>query len=264
MAFVINETQLNEMAATFRDTPMGAEGPANEQGNDLKQLFKEHKQLVIKQLKRKWDICSLESYVASSMVPKGLRQRIIPAAHLRTERFQAKWEKLCLEQGLQVLGLIIEEEKAQLEEINMQIETSVGKLEEVKDDESFSSLNENVRKEVEKVQRVVKSIKQKKFLRDKKEFEEGVAFQVQDSRHRSRSRNRRINFRDISSDLSGAETEASDDGPGRSILRRGQSNNNSNFLEQSQAPNDGGGGGTGDSRDSVASRVRNKRGNRRR
>lgn len=240
MAFVLDATCFEEMHATFQNAGVSeAVGGENDQESEIKALFKTHKNLVIRQLKRKWDICSLESYRDHSIIPRGLRERIIPASHLRNDRFTSKWETLCLSHGKDVLNLIIEEEQLQLSELNNQIEESVKKLDEVKDHPTFGTHNEHVKKEVEKVQRFVKTVKQKKFARDKKEFDDGIAFKVNEHRSRSRTRRRRVPQNEISSDLSGGETEASDDGQTRSILRRNQVN----FLEEETVSQEGGGGG---------------------
>lgn len=260
MAYVIREDYLREIVATFSSDQLSQVTPSSTEDTvDLKKLFKEHKHLTIKQLKRQWDVCSLESYVENAIIPKGLRERIIPAEHLKTERFMVKWKQECLDHGLKVLQLIIEEEKLQLSELNEQIKASVEVLDIHRDDVNFETLNDQIKKEAEKVQRFVRSMKQKKFLRDKREFEEGAPFDRIFQRQRSRSRrNRRVNFREVSSDLSGWDTEASEgEGTGQGTTRR----NSQSFLderENRERQEDG-----ENERGTVGSRVKNKRGQRR-
>lgn len=94
----------------------------------IKDKLKNHKKkLMFKYLNLKWDI-SLESYVEHRMIMRGLREKVVPSEHLHTEHFLEKWSAACLKRGLDVMCLIIEEEKLQLQEINKQIEKSVAQL----------------------------------------------------------------------------------------------------------------------------------------
>lgn len=128
-----------------------------------------------------------------------------------TERFLTIRKQECLEHSLKVVKLIVEEEKHQLEELKQEIQKSSEELEKFKEQEAFEQHNEVIRKEVEKVKRFDKGLKQRKYNRDRKDFEEGTAFVVSQQRGRSKSRQKQRNFKEISSDLSGGETEWSDE-----------------------------------------------------
>ncbi|KAM9305433.1 uncharacterized protein PAF06_013989 [Gastrophryne carolinensis] len=91
-------------------------------------------------------------------------------------RFMQKWQNECIEHGLRVMQLIIEEEQIQLTELDNSIKESCSKLDTLADKPDFQRLNEQVKNEVERVQKAVKDIKQKKFRRDLAEFEGGKVF----------------------------------------------------------------------------------------
>lgn len=76
-------------------------------------------------LNRKWDISSLKSHIDNKVIPRGLRERVIPAGHLLTPRFLEQWKKSCLEPALNILQMIVDEEQLQLDEIRKEIDASV-------------------------------------------------------------------------------------------------------------------------------------------
>lgn len=89
---------------------------------EIRSGFKEHKKLLTKHLNRKWDVSFLETYIQQKIVPRGLRDRTIPAEHLQNDRFLPKWKELCINHGIAVMALIVEEERLQLVELSGQIE----------------------------------------------------------------------------------------------------------------------------------------------
>lgn len=60
--------------------------------DEIRNGFKEHKKLLTKHLNRKWDVSFLETYIQHKIVPRGLRDRTIPAEHLQNQRFLPKWK----------------------------------------------------------------------------------------------------------------------------------------------------------------------------
>lgn len=186
MAFMLGEDIDLEIKTAFQsDTPQ-----ATKQEDEIRNKFREHKKLLIKHLNRKWDVTSLETYITHRIVPRGLRDRTIPAEHLHTENFLPKWKELCINHGLAVMGLIVEEEKAQLIDIKAQIEESARGLEIFKHLDEFTKQNDMLKKEIEKTQLNLKITKQSKFKRDIADFERDEIFDLTIRRGRSRSRGR--------------------------------------------------------------------------
>lgn len=137
-----------EIRTTFQsDTPQ-----TFNQDDEIRNKFKEHKKLLIRHLNRKWDVSSLETYISHRIVPRVLRDRTIPAEHLHTDRLLPKWKELCINHGLAVMRLIVDEEKIQLTTIQEQIEESARGLVALKDIEAFTKQNDILKKEIEKVQ----------------------------------------------------------------------------------------------------------------
>lgn len=75
---------------------------------------------------------------------------MVPTEHLHTSRFMEKWKAKCLDHGLSVIQLIVEE-KAQLDELKMELERSSKVLEPLQGESVFEKHNDILKKEIEKV-----------------------------------------------------------------------------------------------------------------
>lgn len=116
MAFRIVDGVGQEMRAAF----CREEHNVSKCQAELNQLFRKHGNLTMKHLKRKWNIIALEAYLQAQMIPRGLRERIVPADHLHNDRFLKIWAEESVKHGLHMIGLIVEEEKTQLQELETQ------------------------------------------------------------------------------------------------------------------------------------------------
>lgn len=102
-------------------------------GTQLKINLKITKKLTVKHLNSKLDISSLESYIENNIIPRSLREKVIPAKNLHNPRFLGEWKKQCINHGIEIMWLIIEEEKLQLLELADQIDESSKALDPFKD-----------------------------------------------------------------------------------------------------------------------------------
>lgn len=205
MAFVLGDSLDAEIKAAFSKGTVEA-GVVED---DVKSLFRQYKRATIKSLNRKWDILSLESYIEQGIIPRGLRERVIPATHLQNERFLEKWKTTCINHGIEVMRLIVEEEKLQLKTIQDEIESIRGKLEPLKEQEDFEKHNDLLKKEVERVQRSLKNTKQSKFQRDLTDWSKGEIFDLNPGNRRGRARSRGNTSR--SGSVSGSVQSGSED-----------------------------------------------------
>lgn len=167
------------------------------QDEETKTRFKEHKKLLIGHLNRKWNVSFLETYICQKIVPRGLRDKVIPAEHLHNGRFLDKWKALCIDHGISVIQWF--QEKLQLDELTTLISDSSLGLEPFKDTEEFLWQNEIAKKEVEKTQHNLKVTKQPKFRHDLNDWEKGEIFDLTIHRNRSRLHRGRSNSRGIRS-----------------------------------------------------------------
>lgn len=73
---------------------------------EIRSRFKEHKNLLTRHLNRKCNVSFLESYVQHKIIPRGLRDKVVPVEHLHNDYFLEKWKTLCIKHGLAVMQLI--------------------------------------------------------------------------------------------------------------------------------------------------------------
>lgn len=172
----------------------------------LNPCLKNTKKIIIRSLNRKQDILPLESYIGREIIPRGLRERVVPAAHLQTEKFLTKWKKQCIDHGLDIMKLIVEEEKDPLVLLQTQILESSGILEPLEENPDFNKFNNIMKKEFDKTQKYLKIAKQNKFKRDLDDWAKGEIFDLTTRGGGNRSRNHRF------SSCSGADTRAQSSG----------------------------------------------------
>lgn len=183
MAFRIVDGVGQEMRAAF----CREEHNVSKCQAELNQLFRKHGNLTMKHLKRKWNIISMEAYIEAKLIPQGLRERVIPAEHLHNDRFLKIWTEEWIKHGLHSIGLIIEEEKIQLQKLKEKLQESIKILGGYQDLEQFEKFNEWLKREVEEFQKEQRIGKQKKFQRDAMDFESGKILDLEKKRGRSRS-----------------------------------------------------------------------------
>lgn len=223
MAYLLDEKFDLEIQAEF-----SIDQTVHTTGDDtLKKLLKNHKKLTIKYLNRKWDISTLKSHIEHKVIPRGLRERVVPAAHLHSTRFLDIWRKSCIDRGLEVMRLIVEEELAQLSEIQTEIDNSAQLLEPYKQDQEFEKFNESLKKEVERTQKNFRINKQEKFKQNIADWEKDIVFDPTLQRGRSQSRKSRSR-RNLSASKHMSSTDSDEETLAKSV----------NFLEKSQGGRD--------------------------
>lgn len=81
-------------------------------------------------------------------------------------RFLSKWKALCIDHGVAVMHLIVEEEKTQMNELSKRIDKSSLGLDHFKDTDEFQKHNDLLTKEIEKTHYNLEVMKQSEFKRD--------------------------------------------------------------------------------------------------
>lgn len=89
------------------------------------------------------------------------------------------------------MKLTVDEERAKLEEIQTELDESRKALEPFLDEPDFEKGNDTLRKEIEKVQKHLRTTKQQKFRQNLDDWEKGEVFDFTIHRGRSRSRRNR-------------------------------------------------------------------------
>ncbi|OCT67205.1 hypothetical protein XELAEV_18038488mg [Xenopus laevis] len=137
-------------------------------------------------IRLRWEISSLENYVKSKMVPRGLRLKKTPGQNLKKsggQEFIDKWNNILSECSLKLMQLMIDESTRKILQINKQVALEKRTLEEKKEDKQFAELNENVKKDLIKIQQEIKIQKKRKFIRDTDDYKKGQVYALQESQN---------------------------------------------------------------------------------
>lgn len=123
-----------------------------------------------------WEVQSLDTYIKHKIVPRGLRNHIIPAARLRSPDFIKKWEKESIESSLRLMGLLLEEEKTVLSGIETELKEVIEQTKKFNTHPEYSNKEVYLQSIVEKYTAQLKEKKHSLFNRDIKDFKEGRIF----------------------------------------------------------------------------------------
>lgn len=132
-----------------------------------------------------WNIKSLEQYVKTSIVPRGLRVQIFPAWEV-TGDFKQSWEKALLQCSRILLNLLIEHDQQLLIDTKKQILTLEADLIKFDPTTLVNPFQKKLKETLEVHEKEVMAGKKKKFSRDKTDFEKQNAFRWQ---HQGNRRN---------------------------------------------------------------------------
>ncbi|OCT91315.1 hypothetical protein XELAEV_18014366mg, partial [Xenopus laevis] len=173
------ESDINEVF----DNSSTADSISDLDGQSLIADFKLYKKTLIQQMRLRWEISSLENYVKSKMVPRGLRIKKIPGQNLKKsggQEFVDKWNNILSECSFKLMQLMIDESTRNILLVNKQVEIEKLALEEKREDKQFNELNENVKKELIKIQQEIKIRKKRKFIRDTEDYKKGQIYALHD------------------------------------------------------------------------------------
>lgn len=103
----------------------------------LKTVYKQWYTAYHDNIKSWWEVQSLEKYIKSRIVPKGLRISITPATRSRSTTLLNSWKKELTDSSIRPMHILLEEEKKILE-------TSSKRLKELIDQTLKSKSNRNL------------------------------------------------------------------------------------------------------------------------
>ncbi|OCT89896.1 hypothetical protein XELAEV_18018510mg [Xenopus laevis] len=179
MAFLFNDSEWESDINEVFDNVSESEAYSDTEIRSLVAEFKVYKKTLIQQMRLRWEISSLENYVKAKMVPRGLRLKKSPSFNLKKsggQEFLDKWNSILSDCSPKLMQLMIVENTKNITQINKQVEEERSKLEENKEDNQFSALNDKIKSELMKIQQEIKIRKKKKFLRDTEDYKKGQVY----------------------------------------------------------------------------------------
>lgn len=155
-----------KLAQVFVDnTAACGSNPNTDSSKDMKESFYSLEKLLISELKTWWDHNSLKMYIEKNMIPRGLRLKKTPTT-VYTDTFTSKWNEILSTCSLSLMDLIVTHEMTKLQSLESEIIKIQDNLKVFADKEDFSTLQDNVMKNVDKLETNIMQIKKAKFQRD--------------------------------------------------------------------------------------------------
>ncbi|XP_075172137.1 putative C-mannosyltransferase DPY19L4 [Anomaloglossus baeobatrachus] len=154
-----------------KETPEGGIGITSlrTKFNDLYLSYKEY-------TKSWWEIKALENYLKNKIVPKGLRINIRPSPRTSSPKLLEAWQKESVESSLRLMTILLQEEKALLEQATVKLNTDIESILKCKSDPDFNKRESTLQTSIEKYQGYLKERKHLQFQRDLREFNTNQAY----------------------------------------------------------------------------------------
>ncbi|OCT74332.1 hypothetical protein XELAEV_18033298mg [Xenopus laevis] len=165
MAFAFSDSEWESDINEVFDNSSTADSISDLDGQSLIADFKLYKKTLIQQMRLRWEISSLENYVKSKMWRPGILD---------------KWNNILSDCSFKLMQLMIDESTRNILLVNKQVEIEKLALEEKREDKQFNELNENVKKELIKIQQEIKIRKKRKFIRDTEDYKKGQIYALHD------------------------------------------------------------------------------------
>ncbi|OCT83472.1 hypothetical protein XELAEV_18026014mg [Xenopus laevis] len=178
-------------------------------------LFKNLEKQMSHELLVCWDILTLEKYISSKWIPRGLRIKKFPTFAKDDMDFANKWNNVLTKCSMELMGLIIEYKKHDLLNTREEINESQLLLMSLDKTPELERLDSQLKIYLQKLEVSVSARKRRKLKRDKRDYENNMVYlwhrpkSILTLRHKNKSgnhsQNKSVSFSSISSD-SGGET----------------------------------------------------------
>lgn len=125
-------------------------------------------------LKRKLNICwhykYLDKYISENMIPFGLRLKVFPHFRKPSQTFKEKWKNTLSDCFFNLMKLLIEEHKKEIETIDLEIQAVNNTFVSLNAPEGKAEKEKELNLALERSSRETISKKERKMTRDRKAF----------------------------------------------------------------------------------------------
>lgn len=150
-----------------------------EPANDLFHVFRKLGHLFEKKVKVWWDITTFEQYISAKLTPRRLRWDVPANDGLFDDDSVKEWGDFFMRKGVELMELLLRRKQRKMKSLESQIQDLQVHLEPHKDSEEFLRLSGELKQKLAKWDSETQAKKKKKFLRDLKDYNEGVIFKWQ-------------------------------------------------------------------------------------
>lgn len=145
--------------------------PDTHTGNDIRKL----ESLMHKEQKVWWNHTTLNSYVESQIIPRGLRLRKNTTS-MYTPDFQTQWNDILSTCSFQLISLIIKQEDIRLQEFKSQISVLQQDLKQHMSVDEWSSQFKKIEEGLRKAENIIVQTKKSKFERDQNDYKNNQVY----------------------------------------------------------------------------------------
>lgn len=161
--------------------------------SDLSSLFSSLTKILEKKSALHWHIESLGRYIREGINPIGLRIQIFPMVDNISKELKKNWESKLNDCSTNLMLLLQNEYKQQLDNMNTEIKALYDRLSPLKTHEEYANYEKKLKDHLETFGKTILIKKEKKYWRDKNAFREGRAYKWNINNNRkTRKRNPRI------------------------------------------------------------------------
>ncbi|CAH2219134.1 Hypothetical predicted protein [Pelobates cultripes] len=149
----------------------------HQQSNDVDSMltkkFFQLENLLEKETRKWWEITSLEQYLASDLIPRGLRIIKMPAYGVEDKVLMEEWSQASDDCSKKYMQSLIDFQKRSLKNIEDEINTLEGEITKHKDTKTIEIKYKNLKDKITFVDDKVSTTKSSKFRRDQDDYKSG-------------------------------------------------------------------------------------------
>ncbi|XP_041417638.1 uncharacterized protein LOC121393362 [Xenopus laevis] len=182
--FAYNSKEIDRILNQSEGINLGFDSrPATEPGKDL--LYTEKKLLNLK-LHRS----ALTEYVRAGIIPRGLRADLKPTLCTNNPLMQTRWQEICYKFSTDLMVLTIECLDVEIEEVNMLVISKKQAINEHLESTQASTLFTEQQEILNKLKKEIVSRKQRKYLRDSRDYELNCVYEWREEASKQRRERR--------------------------------------------------------------------------
>ncbi|XP_075458015.1 uncharacterized protein LOC142495857 [Ascaphus truei] len=161
-----------------------------EEPSDLTNHFVKLEKLLVEDIRLWWDITTLENYINTNRIPRGLRVKKVPTFGFANRQFEQDWIKILDKCSVRLMELIIQQKIHEKDVLNVEITAFQNKLKPFETRDQFIKNDVTLLENLEIIEEGISEKKQIKYERDKADYSRGHIYCWQKPPQREGSRSR--------------------------------------------------------------------------
>lgn len=179
---------------------------------------------MAKEIKSYWDTHFLSEYITLAQIPRGLRIKKFPSSELFDDTLKEEWTNTLSICSLKLMDILVRSNQKSIDKLQMDMASLQKELTPLQSHTEFSTLDGNLNKRLDKLEKSVIDTKRGKMNRDNTDYESGRVYvwkksSFQTNRPR-RNRKKTVGFSDPESEFAydTLGTTGSDSSPERTTM----------------------------------------------